>query len=537
MVTRAKATHPSRLVALIAASAIALLAACGGGGNPGACTVDPDCPEGRYCGPAGACTFDCREDSDCPAGTCNSFGKCTARSPDAGVPDARPKPDARRDVRPPDLAIAADLAQASVKVTKIELPALFPGDKFPTSLAHLIGSPALKSPLPLARVSLKNYGTATASAVSVEVQLAGFSAAASKTVTLAPGAADTVELTPSFDLAKLFAQTTEVPANVTTTVRWNQGVVFQDTHQVSILGRNAFYLQLKDPYSAVFVTPSDKAGSINKLLASAAQKMPGKQMVGYQALTAKSLTASIAVASWYYESIYLLAGHKICGKLDLVTGGVDADIDVYAIDAANYALFAGGQTAVALLKLPNALTGASFCFTAAAQGWHYLVYYNTPDNFVGRAVTRTRDASHHEVAKYQAEAIYGVLKDQGMAYVNAPGGTTWWSGVQTIKYPAETIADKAGNCIDGTLVFASAFEAMGMRPVILYAPGHAFVGVRMWTTEDIIVPVETTMVGTSSFDQAYVKAVDEIDQNNQAGTLWPVDIATARPLGVSPAPM
>jgi hypothetical protein len=41
------------------------------------CDGNTDCPVGEYCDTsAGACTFDCREDTDCGAGTCNSLGQC-----------------------------------------------------------------------------------------------------------------------------------------------------------------------------------------------------------------------------------------------------------------------------------------------------------------------------------------------------------------------------------------------------------------------------------------------------------------------------
>src|SRR5688572_9990965 len=46
--------------------------------GPGAdCDGNSDCPVGEYCDTAnGACTFDCREDSDCGDNTCNSLGQC-----------------------------------------------------------------------------------------------------------------------------------------------------------------------------------------------------------------------------------------------------------------------------------------------------------------------------------------------------------------------------------------------------------------------------------------------------------------------------
>jgi hypothetical protein len=41
------------------------------------CDGNSDCPVGEYCDTAeGACTFDCRDDSDCGDNTCNSLGQC-----------------------------------------------------------------------------------------------------------------------------------------------------------------------------------------------------------------------------------------------------------------------------------------------------------------------------------------------------------------------------------------------------------------------------------------------------------------------------
>ncbi len=50
-------------------------AGCGGDGQSG-CSLDTDCPAGRYCS-AGECTFDCTFDSDCPPGyRCSLRGHC-----------------------------------------------------------------------------------------------------------------------------------------------------------------------------------------------------------------------------------------------------------------------------------------------------------------------------------------------------------------------------------------------------------------------------------------------------------------------------
>jgi MYXO-CTERM domain-containing protein len=49
----------------------------GAGGTGAACNGNPDCPAGQYCdNGVHHCTFDCRMDSDCGGGTCNSLGQC-----------------------------------------------------------------------------------------------------------------------------------------------------------------------------------------------------------------------------------------------------------------------------------------------------------------------------------------------------------------------------------------------------------------------------------------------------------------------------
>lgn len=50
----------------------------------GSCRGNGDCPVGKYCGPAGVCTLDCRMDSDCAGGKCSSLGKCIPGAKDSG---------------------------------------------------------------------------------------------------------------------------------------------------------------------------------------------------------------------------------------------------------------------------------------------------------------------------------------------------------------------------------------------------------------------------------------------------------------------
>lgn len=101
----------------------------------------------------------------------------------------------------------------------------------------------------------------------------------------------------------------------------------------------------------------------------------------------------------------------------------------------------------------------------------------------------------------QLQAIYNQLQAEGMHYVNAPQN---FAGAQTVYTPTQSLAVRGANCIDGTLVFASALAATGMRPIIALVPGHAFVCVFEWSNSNTVLCVETTMIGEgSSFSDAY----------------------------------
>jgi hypothetical protein len=144
-----------------------------------------------------------------------------------------------------------------------------------------------------------------------------------------------------------------------------------------------------------------------------------------------------------------------------------------------------------------------------------------------------------EVTYYQTQAIFEQLRAQGLVYVNLPG-TGFFSAAQTVKYPSESLGLLSANCIEGTLVFASAWEALGMQPILAIDPthGHAFVAVRCWSGSSCVIPVETTMVGGNA---TFADAVNTATTNWYAWTadasLLPVDIAIERATGLTPAPM
>jgi hypothetical protein len=80
-----------------------------------------------------------------------------------------------------------------------------------------------------------------------------------------------------------------------------------------------------------------------------------------------------------------------------------------------------------------------------------------------------------------------------------------------------------------------------MEPVLAvsFSAGHAFAAVRCWHgTEDCIVPVETTAVGTRiAFGEAVDLAQGFWDAWHEDHTIEVVDVQAARAAFITPAPM
>lgn len=123
--------------------------------------------------------------------------------------------------------------------------------------------------------------------------------------------------------------------------------------------------------------------------------------------------------------------------------------------------------------------------------------------------------------------------------------STWVSfapgGVQRIRLPAETLAQNGGNCIELALLYASAAEALDLEAAIIGLPGHAFVGIRTDQENADYYFIETTLIGSATFDQALELAAREFDEllphleAGEAGYGW-VTIWEAREKGIMPLP-
>jgi hypothetical protein len=131
-----------------------------------------------------------------------------------------------------------------------------------------------------------------------------------------------------------------------------------------------------------------------------------------------------------------------------------------------------------------------------------------------------RGNSSEECERYaalQVKAIYNALKyHYNISYVgNTDIPFDEENRVQYINYPDEVLNNGYGNCIELTLLMASALESIGMDTYIIFVPSHAYL---MWDTDEYgrsHNAIELTGISEDDFETAY-------ETGNQALYLqWP----------------
>lgn len=146
----------------------------------------------------------------------------------------------------------------------------------------------------------------------------------------------------------------------------------------------------------------------------------------------------------------------------------------------------------------------------------------------------------------QIRIIYNTVRENGVSYVSSTVsfGDVGWA--QRVRLPKESISQKSANCIDEAVLLASLFENIGLEPLIILLPGHAFVGVRKSPNSREIIFIETTLVGRNklnsilTLERTFDAAVREGNaEYNNAVQINPnsvriIDIKQARRMGIYP---
>ena len=136
----------------------------------------------------------------------------------------------------------------------------------------------------------------------------------------------------------------------------------------------------------------------------------------------------------------------------------------------------------------------------------------------------------------EARAIYKALQEAGVSYVKSSMTLgDHQDSSERVRMPEVSLRDASANCIDGVVIYASLFENLGMEPVVVLVPGHAYVGVRMSPRSSKYLYIETAITGRASFEESIASAGRGVTSYKAADTLR-VAVSEARSLGIFPMP-
>lgn len=188
-------------------------------------------------------------------------------------------------------------------------------------------------------------------------------------------------------------------------------------------------------------------------------------------------------------------------------------------------------------------------------GWIFAGYVDPFDPVVDEVLAMARvvdagfdgDVRRRDAATdlRRAGAIWAALEQRGLRYDDTDPalgrGPVVWS--QRVRLPQATWRDRRANCIDSSVLIAAALERIGLQPLIVLVPGHAFVGYR--NGDGSAEYLETTLLGVragadDSFERAraagrarWRKAAAKLDGRHAPDHAL-VDIRKARQIGIRP---
>jgi hypothetical protein len=137
----------------------------------------------------------------------------------------------------------------------------------------------------------------------------------------------------------------------------------------------------------------------------------------------------------------------------------------------------------------------------------------------------------------QVNAIFDTLRESyhlRYAQVNVPFRQ---DAMQVIQFPRDVLSGAAPTamCVESTVIMAAAVERLGMRPSIVFIPGHVFLGVATAASGGAVEYWETSDLDGVSGAQANNHGDTEFADASRAGSiLRTLDIQMARAQGVIP---
>jgi len=178
------------------------------------------------------------------------------------------------------------------------------------------------------------------------------------------------------------------------------------------------------------------------------------------------------------------------------------------------------------------------------------------DELIALAGIDARGSSVDGVAA--ARAIWIALERRGLRYADDGAGISQGPVIysQRVRLLADTWSERVANCLDGSVLIASALERLGIRSMLVLVPGHAFVGFEADADARAVEFLETTLLGHDAragdrggaFESraragfaaalaagraSYRRAASRLDGRHRPNYAI-IDISTARSYGIMP---
>lgn len=165
-----------------------------------------------------------------------------------------------------------------------------------------------------------------------------------------------------------------------------------------------------------------------------------------------------------------------------------------------------------------------------------FVTKDDPDvNRIAKRMTNGMSTDSDDGAYTAANKIFNELYIMGIDYVSEPD-SFWKEDSQSVQYPLDTLENGGGNCVDLSLLFASLFEAVGIKTELFLSTGHCQVGILMPESGDLYV-IEETTVGDPNVE--FGKAIDygasTYNEQSASGTWYPIDVEWQWEQGMVPS--
>jgi len=414
-------------------------------------------------------------------------------------------------------------------------------DTIPTAFVNHIAKLLADDVGGIASVIIQNNNSASVQ-LTVQCEVEGYTTQASKTITISGNSTDTVFLTPLVTATAFQNLTENKTVNYRTKVSLQSSGTsnefYNQTHTAQMLAKDVFkfYDAQLYPLMALWVMPH--VPEVEQLISRALARNPESSFIGYQSSPTqdgyqsiyipKSGIATIApgaTQTYTFTKYAHYTNFSVSCSYSSDGGILSDDIVVSLKDLAGNAYYEPGR-----------LTFDSFSKTLTSNT---IYYYRLGNTTFGTTSTKTVAYSYNlsytkDWIYAQTKAIYESLKyDYSIAYVNSP--ISYPGGSQRIRFPADALTLGSANCIDGTVLFASALENIALEPIIVLVPGHAFVGWKRWTgANNNCEFLETTMIGNSSYETAYSAGMDAFSEHQTAGDLITIDVKAARAVGLTP---